>query len=223
MRSLRTILIATVVALAGVAVVSAQQPVVDVVKSDLVARGVALDGPCGAFEITARVAWRLRTSGAGVLTKPSGNNCRGFAVDIVVYPDGHAFDILSDAGGANGPTWNVIEPVDAGRWRAATDPGDADQPSKPPDPPTPAVDLGPILSRLDALERAVQALDATTQSLDTKAEQTRAVVDSLAPVAGAVEAIGARVSALEGRPIPTACSAYLNLGATRIPIPCRLQ
>lgn len=107
-------------------------------KRQLEAAHVDLAGPCGAFEITKRVAWFLRGEGAGLLAKPSGNNCDGFATDIVMYADGALVDILSDSGGGNGPTWTVtgeLRPLD--QWRApfftpipgAVDPG----PVPPPD------------------------------------------------------------------------------------------
>src|SRR6185436_18169417 len=41
--------------------------VVQAVKADLVARGVNISGPCGAFQITGRVAWILRNEGWGLL------------------------------------------------------------------------------------------------------------------------------------------------------------
>ena len=91
-------------------------------KAQLQARGVDLTGPCGAFAITKRVAWGLRATGAGLLSKPSGNNCDGFAVDIVAFPTGLIVDILGDAGNANTPLWNTGEPVDPARYRPAVDP-----------------------------------------------------------------------------------------------------
>ena len=110
------------------------------IKAELDARKVSLVGPCGAFQIVKRVAWELRGEGAGLLAKPGGNNCEGFAVDIICYPDGRIFDILANGGGdedANGnpipgtgnvPVWNPPsdgQPVDPSRYRQATDPGDA--------------------------------------------------------------------------------------------------
>ena len=93
------------------------------VKAQLKAKGVDLSGPCGAFAITKRVAWGLRANGAGLLSKPGGNNCEGFAVDIVCFRDGRAFDILSDAGGTNGPGWSATDVDDlAGRWRSPVSP-----------------------------------------------------------------------------------------------------
>jgi len=92
------------------------------VKAQLEAQGVNLLGPCGAFAITKRVAWGLRARGAGLLSKPGGNNCDGFATDIVAWSD-RAYDILSDGGNGNGPTWNETDVDDlAARWRPAVQP-----------------------------------------------------------------------------------------------------
>jgi hypothetical protein len=95
------------------------------VKAQLQAQGVNLSGPCGAFAITKRVAWGLRHLGCGLLSKPSGNNCEGFATDIVMFRDqgGQIIDILGDGGGNNTPSWGVTDTVDPSRWRAPVDPG----------------------------------------------------------------------------------------------------
>lgn len=92
------------------------------VKSQCIAAGIDLSGPCGAFEITKRVAWGLRATGAGLLSKQGGNNCQGFATDIVCWPD-RAVDILSDGGNNNGPIWSETGVDDlASRWRPAVQP-----------------------------------------------------------------------------------------------------
>lgn len=103
---------------------AAQVELVATVKADLAARGVHLSGPCGAFEITKRVAWQLRDQGVGLLAKPSGNHCDGYSVDYLVRSDLSGIDILSDAGESNGPAWQPSEPPGtfAGRWRAPFDP-----------------------------------------------------------------------------------------------------
>lgn len=95
------------------------------VKVRLQSEGASLDGPCGAWRITNEVAWALRNEGAGLLDKPGGNNCRGYATDIVCYSDGTKVDILGDGGGANQPTWNVLdEPPQPERFRPALDPSE---------------------------------------------------------------------------------------------------
>jgi hypothetical protein len=105
--------------------VVAGAPLVAAIKRDLEARGADLSGPCGAFAITQRVVWALRGQGAGLLDKPGGNNCRGFAVDIVVYRDGRIVDCLIGSGESNTPSWQTgNDPVDPARWRAPIDPAD---------------------------------------------------------------------------------------------------
>ena len=113
----------------------AQPSLVQAVKADLVARGVTLSGDCGAFEIVKRVAWTLRSQGAGLVAKSGGSNCQGYSTDLVQFapPAGHWIDILQDAGGLNAPLWSDNGVGDASVWRPAIDPGDL----PPPVPPTP--------------------------------------------------------------------------------------
>ena len=100
---------------------TAHPDVVAAVKASLQAASIDLSGPCGAFQITKRVVWLLRSEGTGLLSKPGGNNCEGYSVDFVTYFDGSGVDILGDAGNANVPVWEEAEPVGAlaGRWRAS--------------------------------------------------------------------------------------------------------
>jgi hypothetical protein len=83
----------------------------------------------GAFEVTKRVAWGLRDSGAGLLQKSTGENVvwwrgYGFAAARIMYPDGHIFKVLSDVGpgGANAPSWQDEGWVDASRYLPAINP-----------------------------------------------------------------------------------------------------
>jgi len=100
-----------------------QTSLVAQIKADLVSRGVDLTGPCGAFEITKRVAWALRNDQAGLLSKPSGNNCQGYSTDIIIYPDGYNYDILGSGGEANTPQWLAGSLIDPTRYVPAFDPG----------------------------------------------------------------------------------------------------
>lgn len=139
----------------------AQVELVSAVKADLVARGVNLAGPCGAFEITKRVAWALRAQGVGLLDKSAGNNCQGYSVDYLVFPDSSGRDILGDGGGDNVPEWDAEpnEPAGtfAGRWRAPIDPTDGPIIGIPVPPPVPPVIVtAPSESpRLAVIEQAV--------------------------------------------------------------------
>ena len=107
--------------------------------------GVSLAGPCGAFQITRRVAWLLREEGTGLLAKAEGNNCDGYATDVLCYPDGAIVDILGDSGGANIPTWQNRGFVDPALYRPPIEP-----PDEIPAPP-PVVDTLPDrVARLEA-------------------------------------------------------------------------
>lgn len=91
-------------------------------KSDLIAASIDLSGPCGAFEITKLVTWRLANSTEptiGILDKPTGNNCDGYSVDIACYPDGSIYDIIGSSGEDNTPQWNFAGCVDPTRYRPA--------------------------------------------------------------------------------------------------------
>lgn len=91
-------------------------------KADLITEGQDLTGPCGAFTIVQRAVQYIQPSDptAGFLAKPDGNNCNGFATDIVCYADGVIYDVLIDGGGANTPQWSFHGTVDPSRYRAST-------------------------------------------------------------------------------------------------------
>lgn len=93
-------------------------------KSYLQSQGYNLLGPCGAFCIVEHAVWWLSMAGdsaAGLLDKPDGNMCRGYATDIVMFRNqlGAIVDVLGDGGNANNPQWNVSSPgeVELDRWR----------------------------------------------------------------------------------------------------------
>lgn len=94
------------------------------VKDYVVAQGISISGPCGAFEITKRVAWALASDGVGLNSKTAGNNCQGYSIDVIVYSDRSYVDILSDAGANNGPAWQPAPPGTNIKWAAPSDPGD---------------------------------------------------------------------------------------------------
>jgi len=212
-------MLAMLVAL-GVGPVQAQDHAQTVVetKGTLVAQGTDLSGPCGAFAITKRVAWALKGEGAGVLSKPSGNNCDGYAVDIIMYPDGRAFDILTDGGGTNGPTWGRIEPIDPTRYRAALDPGDGPPVVIPPS--IPPVDLTPLLNRLLDLETAAQQMRAQIAQVAGQADASAQSVNGFEARLAGVETSISRIDAyLATHPIFLKCRAAVF----GIPGSCVLQ
>lgn len=112
-------------------------------KADLVAKGVDVSSTdCDAFKITALAAWRLRGSGAGLLSKPGGNGCDytggRYAYDIIAYlsPDSTAWtaDVIGRAGDdpyAAG-SWGTACCAAKGLWTYPPDPGfDAPVPVPP--------------------------------------------------------------------------------------------
>lgn len=141
--------------------------------------GENLTGPCGALRITNLVAWELRSSGAGLLYKPAGNNCLERAVDIIAYTDGKIRDILGDGGGANTPQWpeGDLEVVDGARWRAPLDPNLPDPTPTPiPAPePLPAPQDGtpyptPTRAEFEALKVRNTVLEANLEVLRVRLE-----------------------------------------------------
>jgi len=155
------------------------------IKADLVARGVNLTGPCGAFEITKRVAWALRDEGIGLVAKnaaQNGCNANGerYAIDAVMLRDGQTWDILINGGGdedanhqpipgtGNGPAWQVTGAAPRESWRA---PFQVDIPVPPPapppvvpDPPKPPAPEGGGLTASD-VERILAAQAADTERI----------------------------------------------------------
>ena len=152
-----------------------QTPVVTAVKVQLETAGVDLAGPCGAFAITGRVAWILRAEGWGLITKtPGQNGCSvagrdRYAIDALAKQDGSQWvDLLINSETDNTPAWQVSTggpgQPNPSLWAAPFDLGGLPTPNPTPDPtpnPTPPPDLSAILSRLDAAERRLQALEST--------------------------------------------------------------
>lgn len=148
------------------------------IKHDLEARGVDLSGPCGAFEITKRVAWALRDTGAGLVYKRRPQNgcyadgsMEGYGVDVVMWRNATYRDILVDSGGANEPNWPGPEPIDPGLWREPIDPGDTPAPPTPPPLPPPndlQRQFNLLASRTDALAARIEFLELQVRTLERR-------------------------------------------------------
>jgi hypothetical protein len=152
--------------------------VVEHVKADLVARGVPLTGACGAFAITKRVAWQLRLEGAGLLKKPAGNNCDGFADGIIAFQTGIHYDILFDAGGENRPQWSSAGAFDLARWAPPLPVEDA--PIEEPDPIVdPPGDSNPLVMVQGQLEELLAKLDALKAQSDANTEKIQAQINQV--------------------------------------------
>jgi hypothetical protein len=142
-----------------------QQAVVAQARQDLLNAGVDLSGACGAWRITNLAAWRLQ-DGAGLLAKPAGNNCEGYAVDILAYPDGAIYDVLIASGLLNDPAWQEGVSVDPSRWRPAIVPtyysGTPPLPTPPPPLPTPPPPTSDLAARVTALEARMARVEGWT-------------------------------------------------------------
>ena len=124
-------------------------------KADLAAAGRDPHSACGAAEITNLAAWRMQNEGAGLLDKPTGNNCQGYAVDIIAYRDGQIYDVLVNAETQNIPAWQPLTPVDPARWRPPVYPSYYPGPIEPPvdPPPVEPPPTSPLEARVARLEQ----------------------------------------------------------------------
>jgi len=158
--------------------------IVAAAKAQTIAAGINPDAPasdeCARFEVTKRVAIALQAEGAGVLLKPTGNNCQGFAVDIIAYKDGTIVDILGGGPqGPNTPMW-VVNPtrVDPSRWAAPPEP--QAQPPAASDLPPDITDLLNAVRRMDArLEAIQQSLESLRESQATDTEKIQQQINQV--------------------------------------------
>ncbi len=92
---------------------------VQTAKNQLISEGFNIEsGPCGGFEIIKRAVQLIAVVDAtvGLLDKPSGNNCGGYATDIICFVDGTFYDALRGSGdvGGNGPIWDFVDAARGG-------------------------------------------------------------------------------------------------------------
>lgn len=184
--------------------------------------------PANVAAILNAVAWRHRSDGWGLLEKTFGANCptgrTSIACDILVHrPTGQHFDVLRDAEGSASPVWQNKGPIDLSRFLAPVDPGGASGgPVTPPEPQVPPVDIGPLLTRLDALEHVVQALSSTVPPLAQQVGAHGAELEKLALAGERLDALTARVQMLESLLAQLGCRASVNLGFGRVPVGCAI-
>ena len=71
---------------------------------------------CNRFEILLRATKILEGQGkeVGLWSKTSGNNCQGYSVDIMSFPDGYLYDVLGGGDEGINATWGgaTCEPID---------------------------------------------------------------------------------------------------------------
>ncbi len=114
---------------------------VQAARRDTINAGIDVNqDECSRFAVLNRAAWTISRvdPDVGLLWKPTGNNCDGYAVDVLCWPDGVIVDCLG--AGPDGPCsalWqeNAVH-VDPSRWRAPLPP----PPSRVLNPPVPTPD-----------------------------------------------------------------------------------
>jgi hypothetical protein len=101
----------------------------------------------------------------GLLIKPDGSNCGGYACDIVCFSDAVLFDILEDSDGEAKPQWLPKE--NPRHYHCELVPPPAPEPPPVVTPPAPTVpaslqacDLSTIQTQLTRIEAGVQQTDA---------------------------------------------------------------
>ena len=64
---------------------------------------------CSRFQIVKLAAKILAGQGSqvGLWKKPTGNNCEGYSVDIMAFPDGYIYDVLGGGGDGANPYWGA--------------------------------------------------------------------------------------------------------------------
>jgi hypothetical protein len=135
--------------------------IVVAIKQQVLAIGINPDAPapdeCARWEITRRVVIALQSEGAGHIAK-GGNNCRGYAVDAIMYQDGTVVDILG-AGreGPNTPLW-LIQPNrrPSSDWRPAVELESI--PTPVPEPQPQPQDLSAVVAKLDQILYTLEQL-----------------------------------------------------------------
>jgi hypothetical protein len=232
------VVIAVCVAFAAPAKAQDRTAVVARIKAALVSKGVDLNGACGSFQITERVAWELHNEGFKFLRKAGGNravpqpdgscldgdhtSAPGYATDYLISLNegGVGYDLLGDGGGANNPQWGGPESDsemvarNLKNFGEPFNPGDgtvANPPTGPGAPPagSPAVDLQPLKDAISALTLQVADLQAKLQAL--AAELDTADHETQEKIEGLNQLVGA----IQTRKVPTGC---------RVPfLGCRLE
>jgi len=181
------IALALLVAAPAAAQTPNHKALVELTKAALVAQGQAFTTNCDAFQITARVAWVLRSEGATLIKKSAAQNgCvylgQKYSHDALQFADGWA-DLLASAGppaNINTPTWQwtagATNTADATKFAAPVD-LDAGAPVIPPvvsppvDPPLPPQVLTELVAKLFM---EVQQLRLNTEALMAALAQVRA-------------------------------------------------
>lgn len=181
-----------------------QVDLVAAVKAEVLARGVLprqQTTNCHSFEITGRVAWRMRDRGAALVVKtPAQNGClldrgphvgRKVSHDAISFPDGWV-DILANAGPPNNlntPAWQWHTDPPSGTNLAPWDLDAAVDGAPPVPPPAGGSD------DLARLQQSVQVLIGLVHSLPT----VQQIDEIVAAVNGELAILRKQVERIEAR------------------------
>ena len=137
-------------------------------------------------KITRRAAYyaHQRDSNFGILEKLTGNNARGYSVDIIIARSGDFWDIVTDNGREARPI-NADAKSDAGlssRWRQPTR-DLAELPAEPDVPEPDDIGGGGEVKIVDLAGRLDTLIDLTRQLLQKHEETTKATTEGLDRVA----------------------------------------
>jgi hypothetical protein len=159
------------------------------IRGQLESAGVDVHTVAGAFEITKRVAWELRSEGAGLLIKTAGENIwnwngMSFSAARICYPDGALRKILTDVPTTDNPEWADDGTVTTDRYVPAIDPGPLPgQPPTPPTPPdtpdTPSESDAAILAKLDTVITTVQGMSDALRQMAVQLDRDVAATEGL--------------------------------------------
>jgi hypothetical protein len=151
----------------------------------------------------------------GLLVKQSGNNCGGFACDIICDSNKDHWDVFTDGpdasehyAGLAAPSWNAKGSIGDRTCQLV----DVDKPSPDVDRP-PAVDLSKFQALIDTLTGRVDALDAQLASLMHDVQGVRDDLETRS------ESMVSAIEALAARPTISTCHA----SAFGIPIHCEVK
>lgn len=143
-------------------------------KQYCIDNGIPITGPCGAFNITARVAYKLRADGWGLIHKnPGQNGCshdsERYAVDAIMLHNGSVIDLLINSETENIPAWQSVGSADVDLWRSPIN-LDSDVPVPIPEPiPIPPVpEKCECKSELDSLKKTLDVVLLQVQAINAK-------------------------------------------------------
>jgi hypothetical protein len=142
---------------------------IDVVKRNRQKYDKEPKGNRRAFLITNATAWDLRSEGAGLFAKPSGNNYNRYSTDCIIFKSGYMLDVLGDGEGDADPQWNFTGPdgasgkADVSKWRNPLDPAIFEPEPTPTPQPTPTPEPEPpasinVKSELTAIRDRINVL-----------------------------------------------------------------